>query len=431
MSYVGSSSAMVETLREGDISQFQYDEPKRGLNINRIPKKFQPTNTQTFTSGNNDTIRLRLPSDMPADFRRAFLLMDVTILSPGSTYRRMSFGSWSFIDKIRIHCSNETIEEQQYYNRIHSALFTLQSNPDYYDAIGSRVYGTGSQAERNALGASTSYRVAVPISAGYFTTGVLPLHATKNFWTELEIYLAPANTVIETDGLTPSYTLSNIDIHYEAICSWNGTYERSLSELVDRAKFNVWFNTFTTFQNNVINQQSDLIIANRQESVNQIISWMYNTGTVTSTTTNDKFITFAKNDAFSYQLKFNNRLWPDEEIRTDNDALEAYFVYLRSIDQHKLSGIPAAYDRFPNPRVSVPNINQPSFIANDFFMIADVRNSPDEELINNFSTEATNNDVIFKLKLLANPPPQTALLSLVDYNVIVKFLPSGRALIRS
>lgn len=427
----GSSSALVETLREGCTDQYLYSEPKRGLNVYRSPRKFNPTNTQTFTTGNNDVIRIRMPNDCPTDFRRAFLLADISITVTGGTYKRMSYGSWSFIDKLRYHSSGDTIEEIQYYNRVYSALWTLGSNPDYLNALGPNLLYTGSQATRNATAAAGTFRVAIPILLGYFGVGVIPLNAFKNIYQELEIYLAPASTFVETDGTNPVVTISNIDLHVEQIGSWNGSYERSLVKIVDEGRFTVWFRTFTTFQNNVINQQSDLVIANRQESVERIDSWMYDTGTLTNTGVNDKFITFPKNNAFSYQLKFNNRLWPDEEVRTDGTAPEGYINYLRSIEQWKLEGMPGFQCGFPEPRVSLPNINQTAYNLNDFFMVADLRNSPEAEVLNNFSTEANSNDVIFKLKLLAIPPPQTALLSMVGFFTLARFLPSGKVLIRS
>jgi len=386
-----------------------------------------PTNNQNFTTGNNDVMRFRFPNSEPIDPRRMYLLVDVTINTTGGTYKRLAFGSWSWIEKVRIHASNETIEEEMYFNIDYSAIFTLMSNPDYTDSLGPEMLGIGTPAQRSADGAVTT-RYCVPILLGYFTTGVLPLHCVKTHYQELEIYLANAATFVETDGTNPSVTISNADLHYDGICSWDGSYERSLATMFDKGEFQVFFPCWTSFQNNLINQISDLVISNRQESVNAIITWMKNVGNVTTTTVDDKFITFPKNAAFSYQAKLGSKLIPEEEIEAQGRAFPAYLIYLNWMRMWKVGGIPQENSRWPDIRQSAVNINNASFNINDFFMVLDFMSSPGKDLVNNFSTEGCN-DIIFKLKLNALPPAQTATYHLVSYNKIVQFLPSGRPLI--
>lgn len=432
---VGGSSALVESLPSGDTSLYKYDASKRGLNVIRQPRILNPTNTQTFSTGNNDVIRFRMPNDSPIDFRRSFLLVDVTInVTPALVlpFQRLAFGSWCWIDKLRYHSSNDTIEEIQYYNRIYSSIWTLFSDPVYVNAVGPELMGTGSQAQRNAAGLVTT-RYCVPLYMGIFTTGVIPLNATKTNYHELEIYLAPANTFLETNGTNPVVTFSNLDLHVEQVCSWDGSYERSLMRLVDVGAFQVWFESFVSFLNNMINQQQDLVIAQRNESLNYIYTFLTNLGTVTDMLTNDKFITFPKFTTFSYQMKINMKLFPEEEVRCDGSALQAYLFYLNLIEQWKVGGIPGdcCYECWPKPPESIPNINVASFNANDFFMVTDFRSSPGFELLNNLSTEVNAMDLIFKLKLTALPPPQTGAYHISNYNIVLSILPTGKVFVRS
>lgn len=432
---LGGSSALVESLPSDNSDIYKYVSAKRGLNVVRSPRILNPTNTQTFSTGNNDVIRFRLPNDSPIDFRRAFLLADINVtVTPAlvAPYQRLAFGSWCWLDKARYHSSGDTIEEIQYYNRIYSSLWTLFSNPDYVDAVGPELFGTGSQAQRNADGLLTSQRYCIPLNMGIFSTGVLPLNATKTNYHELELYLAPANTFVETNGTNPVVTISNLELYVEQVMSWDGSYERSLMKLVDQGNFQVWFETFVSFLNNLINQQQDLVIAQRNESLNYIYTFLADLTNLTNTGTNDKFITFPKQNSFSYQLKINTKLFPEEEIRTDGRALPAYIFLLRLLSQWKIGGMPGECPyEFPNPTVSVPNINIASFNTTGFFMVIDLRSSPGQTVLNNVSTEVNSMDLIFKYKSTAVPPLQTGVYHISNYNVILSILPTGKVFVRS
>lgn len=433
----GSASALVETLPQGESAIYKYDSAKRGLNVTRNPRILNPTNTQTFSTGNNDVIRFRIPNDSPLDFRRSFLLFDIELSvtpNPVLPFQRLAFGSWSWVDRIRYHSSGDTVEEIQYYNRVASYLWTVFSNPDYVDAIGPEVMGTGSQAQRAAAtpGPGVRVRYCLPLFMGFLGTGVIPYQSFKNQFHELEIYLAPANTFVETNGTNPVVTISNLDWHVESICSWDGSYERSLNRLVDMGNFSVWFDTYISFLNNVLNQQQDLVIAQRNESLNSITTFFSDLLSVTNTTVPDKFITFPKLATFSFQLKINTKLWPEEEVRCDGNANHAYHFLLQAIQQWKQNGVPSFGHSWPKPAIGgTPNINMASFNDQDFFMVTDLRSSPYACFLNNVSTEVNSMDLIFKLKLVGAPPPQTGAYHISNFNVVVNILPSGKVFVRS
>lgn len=377
-----------------------------------------------------------MPNDSPLDFRRGFLLFDIeVVVTPAliAPYQRLAFGSWCWVERMRYHSSGDQVEEVDNYNRVYSQLFTQYSNPDYMDAIGQLVMGTGTPAQRDVVttGAGVRVRYCLPISLGFFGVGVIPYQAFKNQYHELEIFLAPANTFVETNGTNPIVTISNLDFHVEQISSWDGSYERSLNKLVDMGNFAIWFESNVTFLNNVINQQQDLVIAQRNESLNHISSFFTNLMNVTDTTVNDKFITFPKNAAFSFQLKINTKLWPEEEVECVNNANHAYMFYLQNAQQWKVNGMPGYCYAWPQPSISVPNINIDAFNAADFFMVTDLRSTPYASLLNNLSTEVNSMDLIFKLKLSALPPPQTGIYHVSNYNIVVNVLPSGKVFVRS
>jgi hypothetical protein len=418
---------MVEALPQGDAYVYKYTAAKRTLNVNRYLRQLQPTNNQNFTTGNNDTIRFRFPNTEPIDLRRAYLLADITITVVGGTYKRIAFGSWSPIQRLRIHAAGETIEELEYYNVEFSEIFTKLTNPLYNSATGVEMLGIGNAAQRAADGAVTT-RYVIPLYLGYFTTGVLPMHCVKNNFQELEIYLDNAATFVETDGASPSVTFSNMDLHYDCVSSWDGSYERSLQQMFDKGEFQVFFSTTNSFQNNLVNQISDLVITNRQESVRRIDTWMRSVANLTNTLIDDKFITFPKNNAFSYQAKLGSRLYPEEEIEAVGRAFPAYLYYLNDQLQWKVGGLPQADCRWPDVYRDAVNINNVSYNGNSFLMILNFESSPGADQVNNFSTEGCN-DIIFKLKLSAVPPAQSQTFHRVDFNRIVQFLPSGRPLI--
>lgn len=419
MAYFGSRSALVETLPQGDITPYQYNKPKSGLNVCRM-KRILNSLEQTYTSGQNAICRFRLPTDVPIDFRNSYVLADITLNVTGGTYKRLSNGVWNILDRVRHHANNDTIEERTSYNRIYSLLWQTLQDPDVEQTIGTDLIGIGTQADRDAAGAVTT-RYCLPLDLGFLNSGVIPLHAFKGVCHEIELYLGRAESYVETDGTPISITVTNLEWHVETVTSMDGSYEESLRTLVDRSEFAVWYYQWATFQNYIANTQQDLIIAARNESLNAIISTFLPLSTMFSPTVNDKFNTFAKNDTTSYQYKINMKLIPEEPVDCTGKAIEAYMNYLTWAGCWNLTSFHA----------NSPNITLSNFNADQFIIVADFRNTRGADVLNNFSTESSTLDLILKLNLSTAPMANLALMSYLNFNTVARVLPSGKVLVRS
>jgi hypothetical protein len=412
-----SSSPIVEALPEIQVSEYDYDIPKKGLNVVRLPRVMNPQDNQ-YVSNQNGILRFRLPCDTPIDFRRSFILVDVTLTTTGGTYKRLSQGAWTIIDRLRHKSNDAIVEERTSYNRIYSMLWQTIQDPTVEQSIGTDLLGLGTQLQRNAWGATTK-RYAIPFDLGFIRTGVMPLNAFGNVWHEIEFYLATGASCMETDGTNPSFTISNIDWHVENIVSWDGSYEQGLKEIVLSSRFNVWFQSWTTFQNAVLQTQQDLLVANRYESVNAIVTAFMNVNDLYDPTVDDKFNTFPKNSTAAYQFKINGRLFPEEEIDCTGDALEPYIYYLRAVGAQSFSGFGG----------DAPNIIQPDFNVDQFLMWGDFRNNQ-TDVLNNFSTSNNTIDLIFKLRLGAAPAAGTAVNHFINYNTLASVTAVGNVLTR-
>lgn len=415
------ASTLVDTLPSGSVGEYGYTSPKQfGVDVQRT-QRILNSSDNTHVTGKINVIRFKLPNTVPIDFRRSHLSVDVTITTTGGTYKRMSQGSWSAINRLRIHSNNETIEERTNYNRQYSLAWNSRQSGTYQSAMGQDLYGVGTQAQRNAAGALLRQKYFLPIDMGFLNIGVLPLHALQGQQLELEIYLERADGFIETDGTAPEVEFSNCQWFVTDVTSDNQQYEAGLTELVRSGKFKTWFESQSTFQSNIAGAQADLIVAQRSLSLNTFTNFMVDMGNVNNTLVNDKYTTWPKLSCLSFQFKIAGKPVPDEEVICDGQAEAAYAIYLKSIGAHSLSALSTKL----HPYLTVdPTIRLSSFNTDQFLMIWDFRNS-DAHALNNVSTASTTSDVVFKLKLGAAPPVGTAVLHIMNYNVLVEFIPSS------
>jgi hypothetical protein len=437
MAGYASSSTYVEGLPSGDKSEYQYNSPKSGLNVWRLPRVLNPID-QTYVSGQNSVLRFRLPNDCPIDFRKSFIKFDLKIDIPNGTYplpsalplnypsgadqyKRMATLSSSPWERVRHHANNDTIEERTTYNRIYSMLWQTLQEKEVEQSIGLDLLGIDSQAQRAIAGLTTQTYV-LPFDLGFLRSGVVPLHAFKTTVHEVEFYMADPRTFIETNTANPNITvtISNIEWHVETVTSWDGSYEKALWNMVDSSQYTVWFSDWKTYQNLVQATIQDLLISARAMSCNSIISAYYITSDQYNPLVNDKFSNFPKLDTRSFQFKITNRHLPEEAIECLGEGVEAYMYYLRWAGAWFANG----FGGRPT-KVSIDDFN-----LNTFVMVGDFRNNS-ADVLNNFSTENVTTDVVFKLQLDSTPPTGAAVMHYVNFNTVCQVLPSGKVLIRN
>ena len=403
--------------------QFKYPVPRRGEDVTRIWKLLQSDSPSGYSSSTSRIARFTLPNNGCYDFRRGFLLLDVTIrVSNPGTYQRLCQGAWNIFERVRWLNGTQVVEEFDDYNRILSMNWITNQYPTVVDQLGNDLLGWGTQLSRNAKGLVTT-RYAIPIALGFANSGVLPLHCMQNQY--VEFYLANGCEVVETDGTgTIDVAISGMEWHCEYLVG--GTLAKDLESLVLQGQrtdggFIIQFDSWRKEESTQLSISNDIKISTRCDIFKAIVGYMFNGDQKTNPLFNDKFYTWPKNAAATYQFKINNTLYPEQAVDCYDEALRAYFMYLNWTGAWKL-------DSFAD---DAPNISLQDFNDGSFLIVGDFVSNPQTTLLNNVSTSNMNPDVILKLQLQTPPPTGTKFASLINFSTIVKINFKDNFFIRS
>lgn len=188
--------------------------PKQGPPGTR--KEFRlPPAASTYATNTDNIVRFFFNNDSVIDFTRGGIAFDLTITAPGATYVRLAQGVWSIFNRVRLTTGVE-LEDIREYGRLHSSLFEMYREPDVGAVLG-EVYGYGTQAERNTWGATAANDYMMPLLAGLFLSGPLPMGIFSQR-VQLELYLEDPLRCVETDSAGPVViTLTNVYFHYEVL----------------------------------------------------------------------------------------------------------------------------------------------------------------------------------------------------------------------
>ncbi len=406
--------------------------PVKNPSILRSNKRLQAQETRYATNGNN-IITYDFPNSKPIDFRKGYLMFDLVITTTGGTYKRLAQGAWCFINKIRIIFGSME-DEIQYYNRLYSFLWNRGVDADVQATIGMDLLGVGTQAQRNAFGASatgTSY--VVPFYHGMFRQGIIPMNAlstgTNGQLLRVEFTMDNPLNFVETDGLNPQVFLNNLRWHYTEISSPDLAFEREMIRLVQSGSYKIGYETWSVYQNPVITSAPDLIIQWKGSALNEIVSIFVDGNSLANTLVNDKFTTWRKNlpnppgpDVLllSYQHCVNEVWMPVEAVDCTGNAYRAYMEYLEDMGLWSLDG----FVLFAAP------IELDTFNLDQFMITLNLRSVPtcitdNSEHFNNISTSTSTSNTLLRLQFGAPPPVQTVIFHMVSNNVLLCATPNG------
>lgn len=405
---------------------------KRTLDIERVDKILYPRDNQYVSTGNN-VIRIDLPSEN-ADYRQAALKFNAVLTTTGGTYKRIAQGAFSIFSKIRLVIGDvdECVEN---YNLLTSLQTLTTMDPDVSDTIGFNFMGLGTQAQRNAKGATVSgTEYTLPVRFPFLMQGIFPGKKLINPQISqlgfMEFTLtSQASTCIETDGTDPIITINNIEYYYEVVTGVTPWFDNKISEMIASGNLKIGYNNWTMYQKNVPNSTNDLFIPWKGSSLNSMATILIDDSTRTVTTVNDKFMTYLKTvgvgstvQDFQYQL--NNELLPPTPVRCNDDAQRAFLLYLKWQGLWDGDG----YMKFPSP------IDLDDFNLDTFLMVGDFHAIPrdvwsrmvHESVINNVATSNNNMNTILKLNLTASPPASIVAYTAISYNTVVAVQSNGR-----
>lgn len=364
--YRGALQSGVSTVVPNDL---KFPTIKTGLPTHRDICKLDPL--QPNASGQFPIIRFDLPNVYLGDFRRSQLEFTVDIAVTGGTYKRLAQGAWSVFNRLRIIKGVE-LEDIRDYNLYESFKLNSQTETDVVDIIGSALWGYGSQLQRNAWGA-TQTRYSIPLSCAFFRNSLIPLSFLQEKLT-IELYLENATRCIETDGTAPTFTISNLKLYYDRVRP-DTNYSQLITQQLKAGglMFGGW--TMETYTNviNIGTTHTTITINHRSDSVAAFMTIMRRQVDLTTTTINDKMITWRKYGLQQFQLKMNGEFIPEEPIIVSGNATQAYSDYLKYLDKLSLDGVSS----------DPPRITGPAFNTDSFIIISDLRMHPGEKHIIN------------------------------------------------
>lgn len=371
--------------------------PRQGPAGTRKEFKLPPESTSYSTDSNN-IVRFFFTNSDIIDFSRGGIAFDVTITAPGASYVRLGQGAWSIFDRIRLTTGQE-LEDIREYNRLHSLLFETTREPDVGGVLGS-VYGYGTQAQRNAWGATPSKDYMMPLLCGLFLSGPLPMEIFTNRL-QLELYLANPRNCVETDAPgNITITLTNIYFHYEVLQLSEPTRTTFITQAMSGTRYP--YKSFVYYTQSIVGATSDLQIPHSSTAIDAFINVMVNNNNQSDPTVNDKFLTWNYNQCTDHTLRINNEFYPIEPCLAQNDP-QSYLMYLRWIEKWKIGGT------YNNP----PTISFDDYQNNRFLIIYQLETYPGESLVNQLSTQNSGNNVFLRLRL-AVPPVNQALITFVQ-----------------
>lgn len=391
----------------------------RSPNIYRESRILRPQSNSYATNGDN-CVRFVLPQQN-ADFRSSFLSFDVTITVTGGTYKRLcQLGGASMINRMRWF-NGQVEETTEYYNRIMNLTYQADVDADVKASIGQDLLGYGTQADRNAAGATVGDRVVIPVACGILNQGVMPLSILgrgNDF--NFEFYLENPLYFVETDGTNPVVSITNVRWDYDYVYSTDGSYEARIAKDIASGALQFGYASYSCFQNPVLNTINDIQIPWRGNALTTIESILVDQGTISDPTVNDKFITWPKTlsngaSVLEYQMQLKDGLWlPVEPIRCDQDAERSYITYLKS--RGFWSNDAVSQWRAP--------IDTTSYNNDSFLMVNNLNSIPVEAYardyyFNNLSTLKQSQNTVFRLTLTATPPAQTVCYSFVNYGTLL------------
>lgn len=279
------------------------------------------TGTGTYLPGN--IIRFRFPSSV-IDFTNSSLQFKCALGKTGGTYIRLSQNCSCVFSRVRGLFGSQEIFDIQNFNLLDSYI-NLYNDPSWYTGIGKVFRGTGDATYRNSQANNGQVFILNLSKTCDLLNRIIPLNLINEQFT---IELTIANTVdfVETDGTNPTFSMSNLEFHYDVL-QLEDEFINLLKSKITSSEglcmpYKSWNNYInTSMTSGVTNQQTQLPF--RYLGLQGIICLMRNTANLGDVTVNDKFITYLGYSNFTNSyLKINNLLLPSDKINNNLEVLE-------------------------------------------------------------------------------------------------------------
>lgn len=267
-----------------------------------------------------------LPNTM-MDMRKAFLHFTFTgIAGTGSTYNRINFDVRSLIKRVEVLIGSRVVVDISNFNVLSNMLDMLEDT-NLFSTVGVISQGTGSQAQRAAAFANSTYDVQLYHFNTSFFHSILPLQKLATN-VRLRITFAPANECLESDGTGASYTINNLQLHYNVLIP-DDKFDKLWNQKVSAGGIHWTYETFSNFQTtNLLGAGTNAatqVLNYKYNSLLGIMMVMRDSANIYSLAANDKLNKFNYNDLNSFRLRISSQSYPIDPQRSLGDL---YFAFI-------------------------------------------------------------------------------------------------------
>lgn len=408
-----------------DSMDFKYDTPKtQKYRIERVPRRLTPQNN-SYSARGNEIIVFDLPNDAIYDFRESMVFMQIMFTGVGGTYRRPANGTWNLLRRIRHIANNRKVEESDNYGDVYTLKWIFEADPNTESQIGVDLLGINTQLTRNTWGADPiGVEFAIPINLGFLQSGYFPAKFLKERH-QVELHLQDPNICIESDQTSLNFTTFNIRWHTFVVKDSNTAinrfgagvdsegFESQLKAYVESGNYQVSYDSWETFQNNVFAVNHDLVISHRAEAVKEIWTGFANINNRSNPLINDRLWDFPKLNIISWQFKMNGYYIPDIQVDCTGNAIDSYHHYIHTVNGWDVAG-------FENDLVDDPNVNLDDYNDLAFVIALDLKATKERKFIGSVSTLDHNTDPQLNVKFSVPPPAGYIARHYISYTTIAK-----------
>mgnify|MGYP001573715939 CR=1 FL=1 len=336
--------------------------------LSRDVVKFRPTVPGTFASGAVTDISFSLPRsgiwlDRMDTVRLQFSAIPTSV---GGTYVRFSQYIWNLFDRLEITQSGHTIVNQRFFSDKMNSEYLINGDPN--SQMGRLLWGEGSQAERNTLGAASNmYDFPIEIFRHLSADNdihVLPLSELSGPL-EVRLFFANPAACVECDGTTPGFTITNPRFVAQQIIPSSSQRAAMVSDIT-AGKYRFGIVEATGYQYTMVSGSTayNIPINVTRLSVRDIAWFMRTASTLLTTTTNDRHITYNWNSLSTAQYHIEGVLIPSENVSYGaTNFVDGFHSTMASAFE------PRALDWIPRARslITAANyVNDALVVAQDF-----------------------------------------------------------------
>lgn len=272
-----------------------------------------PSDKTTYSPG--DKIIVNFPS-VSSFLKGGYSTFNAkAIAGSGGTYVRLPFPIGALASSYRLTISSKEVEYITEYNKLHGNMSNLYDSSLTGDMASFGIEGVITQATRasqSLVDQVYSVKWIADSCRKYY-----PMHLIKG-QLRLEIVLAAAEDVLESDQTAPSYEVSNFYHVYDEIIDMPGDLENELNQLVSSGRYEIQLRPFQQYQNQFGTSTSvSLALPAKVSSLNRVLAILNEDANYTGIGNDDKHTKYDANvnNLTSLTLRINNTYWPEDRHR--------------------------------------------------------------------------------------------------------------------